>query len=479
MAQMILMIVSIISGMVFSRSLSVAHYGTYMQTFIAYDFAVPILTLGLPSALYYFLPNSSHRQKGVILDNIFLLLVAGVIFSLFLALGGAELLARRFKNPELTTTLKWMIYYPLYTFPVLISSAVWVVKDKVKLNAIFNVVTGIILTILLILAASISKDFLAPALTKILLPLLFLPITLYYIFKYIPGDWDLPRISSMWEMVKFSIPLGLSSVIGTITTQLSGMIVALQTSPEDFAIYVNGAREVPLIGIVTGSISIVIMSEMAQKIKNGDLQAALALFRKSAVVSACFLIPIMIFLLIQAENFITILYSNKYESSVIPFRIYLLAIPIRIVYYSAAFIALGKSKKILFRSAIDLCLTAIFCYILVSLFGYNGAPLGLILTMFLWTVPYNLYALGKDFNCSAFYIIPFRKVGKIFLISLFSGLFCLPFQFIKEQTVFLFVLGFLVFVIIYFILAYRGISEFKETVTPYFKKINQLKANFF
>lgn len=468
------MIVSIISGMVFSRSLSVAHYGTYMQTFLAYDFAVPILTLGLPSALYYFLPNSNDRQKGVIIDNIFLLFSAGIIFSLFLALGGAELLARRFNNPELSISLKWMIYYPLYTFPVLIASAVWVVKDKVKLNAIYNVITGIVLTTFLIFAALFSKDFVVPVLIKIFLPLLFLPITLYYIFKYVPGDWDLPRISSMWKMAKFSIPLGLSSVIGTITTQLSGMIVALKTSPEDFAVYVNGAREVPLIGIVTGSISIVIMSEMALKIKSGDLKAALDLFRKSAVVSACFLIPIMIFLLIQAENFITILYSNKYESSVIPFRIYLLAIPIRIVYYSAAFIALGKSKKIFFRSVIDLLLTAIFCYILVSFFGYNGAPLGLILTMFLWTVPYNLYALGKDFNCSPFYIIPFRKVGIILLISIFSGLLCIPLHFLKVQTVFVFIASFLVYGTIYFILTYRLVKEFKETVAPYIKKFSNL-----
>jgi O-antigen/teichoic acid export membrane protein len=465
-----LMVVSIVSGMVFSRTLSVADYGTYLQTFLAYDFAVPILTLGLPSAMYYFLPGAKNRQKGLVLDNITLLFVSAIIFSFFLALGGAELLAKRFNNPDLLRTLNWMIYYPIYTFPVLIESAVWVVKDKIKLNAIYNVFSGLFLTILLILAAFLTKSYNTPILIRVFIPLLFFPLTIYLIFKHVPGDWDIPRITSMWSMVKFSIPLGLASVIGTITIQLSSMIVALMTSPSDFAIYANGAKEVPLIGIVTGSISIVIMAEMAHKIKEGDLNSALELFRKAATVSASFLIPIMIFLMIYAESFIDILYSSKYTASVIPFRIYLFAIPIRIVYYSAAFIAFGKSKTILFRSMIDLCLTAILSYFFVSWFGINGAPVGLILTMFIWTVPYNLYSLGKDFNCKSHYIIPFAKVGKIFIISILAGLISAFFLIFNLPSTLLFIFGFIVFFIVYSSFAFHYISDFKELIAPYFKK---------
>lgn len=476
MAQIVLVIVSIISGMVLSRSLSVAHYGIYMQTFFAYDFAVPLLTLGLPSALYYFLPNEKNRQKGIVLDNMVLLLFSGAIFSFFLAFGGAEVLAYRFKNPELTKTLKWMVFYPIYTFPVLIASAVWVIKDRVKTNAIYNVVTGILLSISLIFGAYISKAFIVPVILKIFLPLAFLPFTLTFIFKSVPGNWDIPRFSTMWQMAKFSIPLGLSSVLGTITIHFSSMVVALNTSPEDFAIYANGAREVPLIGIITGSISVIIMSEMAQKIKEGDLISALTLFRKSALISALFLIPVMIFLMIHADSFITLLYSSKYSSSVTPFRILLLAIPIRIVYYSAAFIALGKSKVILFRSIVDLAVSSILCYLFVLLFGYNGAPISLVLTMFIWTVPFNLNSLGKEFKCSALYIIPFRKVGTVFLISILAGLPTIAIQLITMPTFIIFFLSLFVFLLIYSILSYKLIPEFKEIVdSKFFSVLNSLK----
>ena len=56
-AQLVTTVVSVVSGVIFARYLSVLDYATYLQTFLAYDFVVPILTLGLPSALYYFLPG--------------------------------------------------------------------------------------------------------------------------------------------------------------------------------------------------------------------------------------------------------------------------------------------------------------------------------------------------------------------------------------------------------------------------------------
>ena len=174
----------------------------------------------------------------------------------------------------------------------------------------------------------------------------------------------------------------------------------------------------------------------------------------------------MIFLMIYAESFINILYSSKYSASVIPFRIYLFAIPIRIVYYSAALIALGKSKTILYRSMIDLCFTAILTYFFVLCFGVNGAPVGLILTMFIWTVPYNLYTLGKELKCKPLNILPFEKVGKILLISLFAGLISAFILFLNFPSIFLFFFGFLIFIVIYSLLAFRYINEFNQIIRP-------------
>lgn len=467
LAQAILMIVNVTSGMVFSRTLSVADYGTYLQTFLAYDFAAPVLTLGLPTALYYFLPRETTRQKGLVLENLLLLFFTGIIFSVFLIFGGAELLAKRFNNPHLAETMRWMIFYPLFTFPIVLSP-VLVLKDKTKQNAIYSVVTGIILSLSLISAAIFTKSYTFPIIFRILIPLLFFPIATYYTFKYLPGSFSRPSIKSMLNIVKFSIPLGLSSMLGTITLQISNIIVSSLCSPHDFAIYANGAREVPFVGIITGSISVVIMAEMSVKIKEGSLSEALKLFRKASKLSALFLLPIMAFLLFYASDFINFMYTSKYADSVFPFTAYLFFLPIRIVFYGSIFMALGKTKLVFYRSIVDTILTTLLCYIFVKYFGFYGAVFAPLITLYLWTVPYNLFTIGKNFNCSAINVLPLKEIGKILLVSLISASlvsFILIFNF---SSFFKLMLGGILFSAIYMIIAYNYLLDFRELVDSRF-----------
>lgn len=475
LTQGVLLVVHVVSGMVFARALTVADYGTYLQTFLAYDFAVPILTLGLPSALYYFLPGAKERKKGLVLDNLLLLFFAGVIFSLFLLFGGTELLAKRFNNPDLSKTLHWMIFYPLYTFPVLINSAVWVTQEKVNLNAKYNVSTGLILTIALIVATLVTRSYELPTLVRITIPLVFLPISIYLIFRSVPGKWDAPSLSSMWNMAKFAIPLGLASVLGTITVQLGNVVVSSLTTPEDFAIYANGAKEVPFIGIITGSIGLVIMADMAKYVKEDQLSKALELFRKAAKISASFLIPIMVFLFIFSESFITILYSSKYHDSVIPFRIYLFILPVRIVYYGHAFIALGKTKAVLLRSFVELIITAVLAYILTKSIGYVGAAVATVLMYYIWAIPYNLNYLGRQFKCKATYVIPFKQIGFISTLSVIAGITSFPALFISDNPFLTLALGFIIFATVYFYISIKFLPEFRYIITSYVDKLKKYR----
>lgn len=472
LAEGVLLIVNVASGMVFARALSVSDYGTYLQTFLAYNFAAPLLTMGLPSALYYFLPGAKERQKGLVLENILLLFAAGTIFSLFLILGGTDLLAKRFSNPELSRTLRWLIPYPLFTFPVVLG-AVLVIKEKVTLNAVYNATTGIILTLALITAAVTTSSYEAPIIVRIIMPILILPVALYLTFKHLPGKWQRPRLNSMLKILKFAVPLGLASVFGTLTLQLANIIVSFLCTTEEFAVYAIGAKEIPLVSIITGSIAVVVMADMSKKCKEGDLKSALELFRKASIMSASFLLPIMVFLMIYADSFIDVLYTSKYAESVFPFRIYLFYLPVRIVYYGAAFISLGKSKAVLYRSLISLVLTAIFCYLLTYWIGFTGAAIATVLVSYIWAIPYNLITLSKEFGCKPFYIIPFKKLGNILALSLIAGIISAVFLLLFDKSLIAISSGFILFGIIYISIAYYFLPETREIISPVLNKLTK------
>jgi O-antigen/teichoic acid export membrane protein len=63
-------LVGIVSAAVLTRVFSKDDYASYRQTLLAFTFAVPFVTLGLPRALYYFLPGEEKRTRGILVENL-------------------------------------------------------------------------------------------------------------------------------------------------------------------------------------------------------------------------------------------------------------------------------------------------------------------------------------------------------------------------------------------------------------------------
>jgi O-antigen/teichoic acid export membrane protein len=156
---------------------------------------------------------------------------------------------------------------------------------------------------------------------------------------------------------------------------------------------------------------------MSSQCAKGEKPAALELFRKASIKSACILFPTTCFFFVTATPFITLLYTEKYEASVTPFRIYLLILPIRIVVYGSALMALGLTRAILLRSLFDLLINALLCWVLVRTLGYIGAPIALALTLYLWTTPYNILKISKGFGVQWKKALPIKDLLAIFTLS--------------------------------------------------------------
>lgn len=431
------MIASIAFGMIASRWLSKHDYATVRQTFLAYEFAAPLLILGLPNALYYFLPREMQSKRGVVVDNMALLVGAGLLFSFFIAFGGHRLLAMRFDNPDLRATLPWLFPYPLLVMPIAGLAAVLVFADRTRTLAVYNVLSSLALTLAGIVAILVTKSYAMPVMVRVVIPAVFLPIALYLMFTAVPGAMRWPRWSSMVGMARYSVPLGLATTLGSITLQMHSVIVASLCTPEDFAVYINGAMEIPIIGIVTGSITTVVFAEMAELCAKGDKPAALQLFHKASLKSASILFPTMCFLLVTAKPFIIFLYSEQYQASVIPFVIYLFVLPIRIVVYGAALMALGMTRVILVRSILDLAINSILCFVLVKTIGYIGAAIATIITLYCWTIPFNLKKISDGIGVSWRKSLPLAKLVKMFALCIV----CMPLAVVGAYAIPMFSLG--------------------------------------
>ena len=435
--------------------------------------ASPILGLGLFNSIYYYLPRSSNNFR-LMTKALGIVLVTSVIFGLILSFGGMSILVESFNNPELFEFLPILVPYTFFSLSTPLVNAYFIHLDRTKLLSTFNSVFSITLLIVTIVVLYIFNSLFLVLLLRVLFYALFITVMVIVGYKLInkkENNTESQSMPSVFSILKYSIPLGLASVIGIISMKLDKLIVSIYFNPDVFGIYSNGAMEIPFIGLVTGSLTMVSISELSKLCKDKNFVKAITLFKRIAIISSYFLFPSMIFFMIYAQDFILFLFGEKFRESYIPFTIYLFLLPIRIIIYGPVLIALGKPTVILIRSIVELIINVILSLILLQYLGYNGVALATVLSVLVWSVPFNLHSISMGFQERIKGLLPYTKLLKIFGASLLPAV---PLIFIRYFTqynsMFFFLIGGAVYttgvIALFGKLNYIAIEQIKEMVLP-------------
>lgn len=88
----------LVASIVLARLFTKEDYGTYKQSILVFRFVAPLLMLGLPQAIYYFMPNEPDKQRNILANNMTALFVMALLFSAFLFFGGNRFLAAGFND---------------------------------------------------------------------------------------------------------------------------------------------------------------------------------------------------------------------------------------------------------------------------------------------------------------------------------------------------------------------------------------------
>ncbi len=416
---------SLLSAVVLARLFSKQDYAAYRQTLLAYTFVAPLLALGLPKALYYFIPRDQSRARSALTGNLLLLSLTAGLFVIAVWCGGNELLARRFQNPAISTLLLVYSPYALLSVPAGVFSVCMVSCGKVGILAVYQVTSRVlslacILGLVLLWRAPIA----AVGGTVVGELLVFLP-ALYLMYKVAPGNVWRPRAVNLWEQISYGVPLGMAGMVGIVARNLDKVIVSSMCTPDEFAIYANGAIEVPLIGILTGSITAVLMPDIVRFYKEGRKEAALDLWKRAAVKCSMILLPAMCFLFVMAPEVMRVLFSAKYAESATPFRIYLLLLPIRIVTWGTMLMAAGRSSWVLYRTVVSLGVNLVLSILLVRYIGYVGAAVGTVCEFYLWATPFYAGAISRLYGCPLRKVLPYRQLFSVFAIALVATPLCM------------------------------------------------------
>jgi O-antigen/teichoic acid export membrane protein len=367
-----------------------------------------MVMLRLASSIYYFLPLSVDKERSRVIES-FIALGINVFASGMLILLFSKDISIFLKQPELESLLLWVPPFLFSTLSVDLISTILIIKDKVQISTIYTVVGRVCFALVIAVTAFTTASVYSVVFVRVIAALLFMALGMGLVVKNISRGCAKPTILGMTELYKFAIPIALSSMVGIFIRQLDKLFISSMCSSEEFVVFANGAMEIPLVSVVTGSIMSIVLVDMRKEVVNQNLKAALDLFKVAAVKSSFLLFPIMLFLFINAKSVIVLLFSERYIDSYVPFRIYLLLLPLRTMSFGSFLIALGLNRFLLFRSICDLILMAVFNGIFIIWLGYNGAAVATVFTVYFMHLPINLFRLKRALDCSLSSLLPIKE----------------------------------------------------------------------
>lgn len=336
----------IVSAAILSRYLDKTEYGTYKQILYVYSTLLIVFSAGLPRVFAYFLPRYSIEEGKTIVRKINrVLFIAGLIFSLFLFLFSG-IIGVILKNPELSYGLKIFSPIPMLLLPTLGIEGIFSTYKKSIYIAIYNTLSRFLMLIFIVTPVIVFEGSYITAIYGWLAVSVITFIMAYY-FKNIPfkGSKSIDTTLNYKEVFAYSLPLVGASIWGIAIKSADQFYISRYFGTEVFAEFSNGFIELPFVGMVTSSASVVLMPIFSKVFhQNEGLEKLTETWKNTLTKSATIIYPILIFFFLYANELMILLYSQKYAASGIYFRINMFLNFFNIIIFAPLFLSMGKTK---------------------------------------------------------------------------------------------------------------------------------------
>lgn len=348
-------------------------FGTYRQVWLVINTLTPLLLLGLPYAVYFFLPSlAAERHRAFMARAVLLVSGLGLLFSVGMYVG-APWVSGLFDNPTLITPFRAAALFPLFGIPSMLLFPFLVSKERhtrgLVINLAFSLTQWVLVVILAALGASLAK--------------IFYWVVLVVAVRYVVSLTEMARHSTgpvlgpsvkLREILGYSIPVGLSNILTLLGQQLDKLVVSAFLGTVNYAVYSVGAMEFPGILLVSTSSNTVMRPHIAGLHHEGNRGEIYRFWRESLRKQALVIIPMAVFLAAFARELMVLLFTADYAGATPIFQIYLAVALFRIAPPSVILTSVGETRVVLYGTAAYLAGNLAMNIALVGPMGMLGPP---------------------------------------------------------------------------------------------------------
>lgn len=186
------------------------------------------------------------------------------------------------------------------------------------------------------------------------------------------------KINSVYTnaLMLLSLPLVISALLSGSIEYVNGFIVQHYFDDATFAIFRNGAKELPLAMLLANSFSNAMLPKFSEA---QQLNQSLAELKQSALRLMHFLFPVTIVFMLISKWLYPVLFNPSFAASAGIFNIYLLLVISRLVFPQTILIGLKHTKATAFISLAEAAVNIIFSLALIRFAGVEGVAWGVFI----------------------------------------------------------------------------------------------------
>ena len=358
---------------VLARVFSIEEFGTYKQVFIFYDTLYYIAQVGLATSLFYFLPRAPENAARYIANTT--LVIGAVAAACVIAITTrGELVEWLFSNRRLGPLVVPGAFYFLFLMAAVPLEIIMICRQRYRLASATYAGSDMVRALALILPTIATGDLRWVIVGAFAFAATRFGATLLYV-RGIYGAELRPDGPLLREQLRYSLPFGLAVLVATLQANFHHLVVSHSFDAATFAIFAVGCLQIPLIDFIATPMADVMMVKMTEARRVGDLARAKAIWHQAMSDLALLLVPLVGLLLVIADDFILLLYTESYAASAPIFRVFVLSILFAPLLVESVLRVHADTRHILLLNALQLTIVAAFIWPLLDRFGLVGGVL--------------------------------------------------------------------------------------------------------
>lgn len=217
----------------------------------------------------------------------------------------------------------------------------------------------------------------------------------------------LTKARSLW------LHLGFYDLLQNLFRYLDKFILSLVLTAPLYALYFNGAQDIPLLPYLLGAVSGSVLLQLAD---NKEKEYPHLMMQASARLLSCIVFPLFFFLFFFSHELFHVVFTSRFAGSVPIFMATLLVLPLRAYNYTVLLQHRHQGALINKGALLDIAVALALIYPMYRLMGLPGVALSFVISTYI-QVAYYVYHTTRLLQVTVGDLFPFRNWTWKFLLS--------------------------------------------------------------